>query len=353
MDFPSSPRNSMAYPATFEATVRKLAFIRQGWRPEVAFWCARAAALFGLLSASLILSAFLGPRLVAEWAKLIGKPVGYEGGMRLCLALTMAVSLLAARALGWRRWNLSQRRLWATLAATSGVLMLIFAFDWGSLLQDEYSWIRYPTAAALCGAGLGCMLIAWRNRQPRTRLTVMWMVLALGFHFAWLDEIFQLHEAFGQLLKGVRYPSLATDLVTVGYFAACLLVVAVLWRVLQRSGQGGQTRSHLVAQDSSLARLTRGYLSAAILFGIAQLLDTVDKQIQILLQYIVGRELGAGQNLPGFWYLLSSPRQLCNSVEEILECVAAVLFLFFTWSLLLEMARKLPKRLAGTEGCRQ
>jgi hypothetical protein len=298
---------------------------------------AKGAARIALLVAlSLCVSAVVGPRLLGWWESASGSRLHYEAALRIYLAITMIVSWAATALFGWTRFTRLERRIWAFAGVTLPILLAIFAFDSDSPLMDEFSWIRYPTAAALIGAGGLALLVltrAWRSGAAR-HLTVLWFVLACGFVFGGLDEIFQVHENLANWVRLYAYPVAIGDLVTFLYAFGGVGVLVVVWRFRHRASEQEGAEIRRKATDAALEPwLIRGYFNAVVIFGISQLFDSGDKLVLVALRQLAGALADAGHSFPDLWYLIYEPRQLMNSIEEILECVAAMLFLVVTWQM--------------------
>jgi hypothetical protein len=244
----------------------------------------------------------------------------YEAAMRIYLTLAIGLALVGSLLFFGHRFDGLGRRIWRALAVTAGMLLLIFALDMRNQLMHEYSWIRYPTAIALILAGSIALVIAKRS-GPRHR--VAWAILGAGFLFGGFDEVFQLHEAIPNLVR-IENDTIAgvwNDLSTVLLFLIGVAVVVVLWRKLRADGPEGGLPAWLM----------RGYWTAMFVFGLSQFFDTADRFFRIGLEYGADGLAAAGHRFPDYWYLIASPVVLLNSIEEILELTAAVLFFACTW----------------------
>ena len=66
------------------------------------------------------------------------------------------------------------------------------------------------------------------------------------------------------------------------------------------------------------------------MFTVSQLFDAYNPEALSGLRSLAGRLADRGHGFPDIWFVLYHPRQFLNSAEELLECIAAVLFAVFT-----------------------
>ncbi|MHC4958600.1 MAG: hypothetical protein ACYTGN_09500 [Planctomycetota bacterium] len=249
-----------------------------------------------------------------------GAALDFESAIRVYFAVVIGLALIGSALFYGHRCNPLQVRTWRIFAGTAAFLLLVFALDRQNLLMHEYSWIRYPTAIALILAGSMGLVLAKRS-GPRHRIA--WAILGSGFMFGGLDEVFQLHEAIPGLIR-IENSTIAgvwNDLSTVAFFLIGLVVVFVLWRKLKAAGpEGGFPRW-----------LMRGYWTAVFTFGVSQFFDTADRFFRIGLEYGADGLAAAGHRFPDYWYMFAHPVHMLNTVEEILELTAALMFFACTW----------------------
>ena len=282
----------------------------------------------GLLGLGCLSFAALICPFLLDWWELFQRDAGvtYEGTLRVCLGLSLGLALLGSRLFCWPRWSPFGRLAWHAVLVASLVLVIIFTFDWATRLDQEDSWIRYPTAIALLLAAGGSLRLAQKAKNKTQRL--IWLTLCSGFLLGGADELLEIHEAIARLTQFAEHGRSYNDLLTLAYavIGAGVLVALLLAGNRNRFFKAGW-RSF---GSGNLPLVLTRYLAAMIVFAISQVLDTFDifaeRGLQILERNLVER----GHTLPEFW-LLSRPRQFMNSLEEVLECLAAVLILAITF----------------------
>ena len=276
----------------------------------------------------LVLSGFISP-LWLDWWELLGRDVGisYEGTLRVHLGLSLGLALLGSRLCCWPGWNLFGRLAWRAVLVTSLFLAIIFVFDWTARLDQEDSWIRYPTAIALFFAAGGTLRLALKAGNKRSQ-KLIWLTLCSGFILGGADELLEIHETLGRMIQIFPHARTYNDLITLSYsvIGAGVLVALLLAITKDRPFKPGQKSS---GPDNLQGVLSR-YLAAMIVFASSQVFDTFDIFVHGGLQVLAGSLANRGHTFPEFWYILYQPRQFMNSLEEVLECLAAALILATT-----------------------
>lgn len=258
-------------------------------------------ATLAILGASVLFTALVGVLLLDVVERFLG-PLGFEFALRWYLAFAVAALLGAAFLV------VESSPMIRALILLAGIAVgYVLLADQGHELQKEFAWIRYPTAVALAGAGVGALLYSWRVRGW------FWALFSFGFFFASADEILELHEYIGgKIERAFSLPHLTSDLITVVYAVAAAVVVGLALRYLLKSDQ----RTAL-----------RFLVSGVVLFATSTALDTVDivfdRGARILASVLGAR----GYVFSDRWYLFYEPKRFANSLEEVLEYTAAVLFL--------------------------
>lgn len=276
----------------------------------------------------LVVSGFISP-LWLDWWELLGRDVGvsYEGTLRVHLGLSLGLVLLGSRLCCWPGWNAFGRLAWRAVLVTSLLLAIIFIFDWTARLDQEDSWIRYPTSIALLLAAGGTLRLALKAGNKRTQ-KLIWLTLGSGFILGGADELLEIHETLGRLIQMSAHARTYNDLITLGYsvIGAGVLVALLLAITKDRPFKLGWKSS----DPGNLQGILSCYLAAMIVFVTSQVLDTFDIFVHKGLQILAGSLADRGHTFPEFWYVLYQPRQFMNSLEEVLECLAAVLILATT-----------------------
>lgn len=284
----------------------------------LATWGMTTGRVSLVVLASLLASALILPRWFYALETAGDGVLRYEGAMRAYLATAIALSLCASALFRWGHWTRSEREVWCALGSAFLLLLSIFALD-STWLWEEESWIRYPTAACLLGAGLAGANNARPGRARRGAETLFWLVLTSGFFFLGADELLQIHEGLGDTLEQMALlPSFDEDWITLGYAIVGLVGLVTVWKLVPRE---------------VFARrpwLLSGYFTVLVVFTVSQVCDTVDGTVHESLG-VLGERLGdRGHQFPDVWYPVYRPRQAMNSIEEILEFAGTVLLLLFT-----------------------
>lgn len=218
------------------------------------------------------------------------------------------------------------------------ILLVLFALgaafalgDPNYLISDEYNLIRYWTAGVLGVAGVISVLCSLDSKYALPdRL--------FGFAFGLLlmlaggDELLQYHEHMsGQIdtILSTGSQLSGQDLVTLGF--AVLGAVAVLLAVLALRFL---PQAKKIIQDGRYNKTFSFFALAVFVFLAAMLLDTFDWYLQLsansLLRTVFGPSI---ENEALRWYGEDYVTYAANSVEELLEYLAALLFLMMIGTL--------------------
>lgn len=282
-------------------------------------------AVFCFIFAS-FLAALAVPALIPPIESLSGRALSYEVLVRLYIIFASALLAWLITIIGWWRpraiiWRRGLIFSWGAFLA----LLLIFIFDQRWSLIEEYSWIRYPTAAALFLGALLWLRLASRNRFNKTILS-SFSLLALGLIFAGADELFLIHERIGDGLQNFfHWPGYVTDLVTVFYGLVGLAVIFFIARILNKFLSSIQKQFLAVA-----------YLSGMLLFITATAFDTLDNQMFAVIQSIADKLVWRGHEFSDFWFIVWQPKFFFNAWEEVLEFFAAVFFAFGAYGIMIK-----------------
>lgn len=218
------------------------------------------------------------------------------------------------------------------------ILLVLFALgaafavgDPIHLVREEYNWIRYWTAGALGIAAVTSVLNSLSNaHRLLDRLLGGAFGLLLGAAAG--DELFQLHE-LGDSKLDVFLPSdsqlAGGDMVTLAVAAlgAVAVGVAVLaWRFLPWAKALLLERRYRRA--GSLLAL------GIFCFSVAMMLDSFDWYLEQLVDQLRATILGrSGTNDVPLWLGVNNAKQAANSLEELLEYLAALCFLMMIGTL--------------------
>jgi hypothetical protein len=297
---------------------------------------ARAGILLALFVASILLTfaVVLGLRtagIVPDPENLIAQKTLGEFIIRLILLLFLGSSYVAIL---WnapvRGWFLEQR--WRLL------ILVLFALGSVSAMADpfhpirgEMNWIRYWTAGPLAFAGVLSLINAMRNVHP---IPDRLFGAAFGSLLiaASADEIFEFHERAADFLAtDLRLNSsvFANDLSTL--VVAILGVVALCTAILVRrfGGRLGQ-----LLQQPRYRLPMRLFAFSVVTFAVAMMLDTFDVYLQSGVDFLRGALIsGAGDMPDRLWLALTDVRALANSIEELLEFLAALTLLMMIGNL--------------------
>ncbi|MEK7508609.1 MAG: hypothetical protein AAB568_02015 [Patescibacteria group bacterium] len=274
------------------------------------FW-----AVFCFIFAN-FLAALAVPALILPIENLAGRALSYEVLVRLYIIFASLLLAWLITVICWWRpraiiWHRGLIFSWCAFLA----LLFVFIFDQRWSLIEEYSWIRYPTAAALFLAALLWLKLAGQNRVNKIILSAFGL-LSLGLIFAASDELFLLHERIGDNLQKIfHWPGYVTDFVTVFYGVIGLIVIFFIVRTLNKFLSSAQ-KSFLVT----------AHLWGIFLFIAATLFDTLDNQLFSGIQAITDKLVWRGHEFSDFWYIIWQPKFFFNAWEEVLEFFAAVFF---------------------------
>ncbi|MBI4239804.1 hypothetical protein HY620_02370 [Candidatus Uhrbacteria bacterium] len=272
---------------------------------------ALAAVLIPLFLA--LASLFLPAFAVLERTFSIILP--YEAIIRFGLLLAMVFALIASYVWIVAKGAFHHRFVWTVCAVSCVMLGIVFVGDTSSRLMEEYSWIRYTTFMFLISASVAACILAYHAWKARSKAaTALWFVIGSGFLFGAFDEVFQLHEWIGQgVEQSTHLPHVVTDLITVGYAVVGLCVVAVALVTLFR-----QYRDHFFAIGV--------FCAGGFVYLFSTLFDTLDMVASSKIKAFVSSRVEQGFIVPDQWTLFWNPRNMFNSIEEVLEQAAATLF---------------------------
>ena len=229
--------------------------------------------------------------------------------------------LICSRAL--RAWLIAER--WALL------LLVLFALGALCALGDpihriraEGNVIRYWTAGALAVAGL-IGLAASLSRAHAVLDRLFGASFGLLLLAAASDELLQFHERAGGEVDGALPTALqmpAQDLVTLGVAllgAIGLIAAFLIWRFLPWARQ--------MLADPRYRQSFLFIALAVISFACAMLLDSFDWALDDLAAQLRGMVMGSSEAAGPRWLGPDDLSQAANSLEELLEYLAALLFL--------------------------
>ena len=238
--------------------------------------------------------------------------------MRLYIGSIILLLLLAYGSYAlYRRINL-HIFIGCLLSLAYVLLLIIFVFDSNHSLNEEFSWIRYPTSLILGATGFIFFLI---SRHFKQKEKWAWLALSFGFMYASVDEIVEIHEKTGRFLKKtLSLPDLlsthsASDLITVTYFIIGLLLLIFIFPTVTKAFK---EKSILFGQTSFFA---------VLLFGLSTFFDTFDVKIFDYMRNAAADLAKSTYVFSDSWYIMYEPVRLFNSIEEVLEYFAAALFL--------------------------
>lgn len=229
-----------------------------------------------------------------------------------------------------RAWILGER--WPLLLLVLFVLGAVTSMaDPYHTIQAEGNWIRYGTAGPLGLAGI----VAFFSSFGRGR-AVFERLFGVGFgallFAAGMDEILQFHERLGDYLATLapaRTPIEAQDAVTLGV-AALGVVALVLLIVFRRYGGS-------VAALFWRPHYQRPFYLFAFAVGcfmIAMMFDTFDTYLVDAFDYVRLKTTGtSAATSGGSWLDIVDFGRYANSVEEMLECLAALSLLMMVGTL--------------------
>ncbi len=284
--------------------------------------------LAGVLAA-LALSAVFGPWVLDRVEAVTGSRLVFDMALRSYILIAGAAWLLGFTVAMLARPTQATVLAWAWVAAAGASIAFVCMADLHHPLETEYSWIRYTTAACLLAAAA----LSWRVSRHEHRsepgqplLARVWAVMAFALTFLAADELFQIHEETGLAIARVAHlPHAFLDYITIGY--AVIGLAVALWigpKILPR-----YVRDH--------PAVLRMFGAGAALFMVAQVLDTTDRWFLPWLRGVAERfTTQPPRLLSDTWYLLWAPKRTFNTVEEVLENMAAAVFAAAVTVLLLE-----------------
>jgi len=275
---------------------------------------------------------FMSPWLFDYREESLGRPLMYEGAVRIFILTTLALFLAGWFALIIRRLTLGRLLPWLFMATGSIMIFAVCQFDSQNALYTEDSWIRYTTAGFLFLTSILASLVTryyYLNSDSIWQLRWMWGFMALAFVFLACDELLEIHEKLGAIIEQrFQLDHVFTDLITFGYATAGILFMGYFLFIALRE---------YASQHVQFLQL---FCVGVLAFFVSQVFDTFDfwgheKLIRLGVHY---------STFPDFffsdlWYTLWSPKHVLNAVEEVLENLAAILFCVGVLLLLLEKNR--------------
>lgn len=285
--------------------------------------------------AALAFAAAVGPALLGAVETAARYPLSFEWALRGYVLIALAVWLW-----GFTAHALAQPRpavtvAWTWLIVVGLAVAVVCVLDRRHPLDTEFSWIRYTTGACLIALGALAIPIArGHSGGPAERpFRLAWIVVGAGAVFLALDEMLEIHEIVGDnFRKMVGLPHAFIDWITLGYGLVGLALA--LWigpRVLRSYG-----RDH--------PAVLRLFAVGAVLYLSGQVLDSTDRFFHPWLSGLAA-ELSADPRrvFSDVWYFFWQPRVTFNTIEEVLENLAAALFAAAAMLLLIERnASRLP-----------
>lgn len=223
--------------------------------------------------------------------------------IHIAVALSLLFVVGGHLFLNVNRGNLRLKLLLAILLGALAILEVILLFSPQDFMREE-SQITYFTSLVLAMAALaaGCnyCYLAYVATRSTFVVRMFWLAMTFAFFFASADESLTIHEAIGARLDrylgadgAARYMQ---DIVTLLYSAAGLVVVFLSLTFL---------RKEFVKRGCYFWII---FIFAAVCYAASTLLDSFDDYLQ---------RFGSLTNLD----------YMANSCEEVLEFVAANLFL--------------------------
>jgi len=225
-----------------------------------------------------------------------------------------------------------RRERWILILVTLFALGSLFAIgDPLNYVNSEENWIRYWTAGALVAAGAMSVVSSLSAvHRPVDRL--------FGLSFGLLliaaagDELFQLHENLGSKYRdSLPSPAGTTvqDLLTLGVAGlgvVAIAMVVLIWRFAPQ-------RMNFISEQR-YRRTFLFFVLAVLTFASAMMLDTFDWVLEDLADQVRTAVSGSSDpsDLP-LWLAVSNFARLANSLEELLEYLAALFFLMMMGTL--------------------
>ncbi|HBW73865.1 MAG: hypothetical protein UX10_C0026G0006 [Candidatus Magasanikbacteria bacterium GW2011_GWA2_45_39] len=279
------------------------------------------SAWIACIFVSLLISAFALPWVFDTVERVTNTTLPYEGTLRLSLLFAHGILLAGACIYLLIRGTRHGWYLWIGFTLSFISLAIIFFGDTDNRLMNEYSWIRYTTSALLFGAGLYGL---YHARETHARKQGVWITLLLAiigaaFIYAGLDELAQIHEKIGVWAgQTFQVPPAFGDWITLIYALVGIGCVGFIF-------YKGRAQLRPLIENSHFITL---FAYGAIVYFISTLFDTTDFAILGWLQGIIAWLASDGHYVAGdAWYLVWAPRNFLNSLEEVFEHTAALLFL--------------------------
>lgn len=230
----------------------------------------------------------------------------YEAVIRLMLLALYAILLVGGLYWVSARGQRKHLIVWLALAISLVAFAVVAFGDQTHRLMEEFSWIRYTTGLFLLLASTTAFLLR--------RGVVSWL-FGVGFFYAALDEVLEIHEKLGRLLGAAfSLPPNITDYITIAYAVVGLAVVLIVVRY------GRQWVKESPCAASVL-------LAGVVTYALSTVFDTVDFWALARLRTL-GAVLAAnpGSYFADAMYIFWAPRNFLNGLEELLEQIAAGLF---------------------------
>ena len=219
------------------------------------------------------------------------------------------------------------------------VLLILFALGAACALGDplhgvatERNWIRYWTAGVLGVAGVVAVVNSLSAEHPLLD-RVFSGLFGLLLVTAASDELFQFHEQAGPQVDALlpsEFVLSGGDMVTlaVAAFGAAVVVMAVLvWRFMPRA--------KALLREPRYRRTFAMFALAVFSFLTAVMLDSFDWYLEHLTDQLRATILSQSEfNEVPRWLGVDYITQAANSLEELLEYLAAIFFLLMIGALL-------------------
>jgi hypothetical protein len=224
------------------------------------------------------------------------------------------------------------RERWAWVVIILFALGALFAMgDPLHQIRNEGNWIRYWTAGILGAAGTISAASSLNVKYPLLERLIGGF-FGLLFLAAAGDELFQFHEQLGHKIDGLLSLELQTsgsDMVTLGVAAVgavAVMTAALAWRFTPR------VKTLFV--EEKYRRSFAFMALAALSFLTAMMLDSFDWYLEHLADQLRATIMGhLGSNETPRWLGIDYIGQAANSLEELLEYLAALFFLMMIGTL--------------------